>query len=171
MTAVTSRAAVTSGAARQLIVGVGECAVSGRAGDVLVAPSLGSCMAVCLWDGHARVGVLLHVLLPDSRIHPARARLQPSAFADTAVPLLFELAREHGVDVRRSTVWLVGGLELPSGGADAASETIGARNASALRRLLAARGVEPRELVGGSERRSVRLSVADGSLEVKTKSE
>lgn len=33
--------------------------------DILIMTTLGSCIAVCLWDRHARVGGLNHFLLPD----------------------------------------------------------------------------------------------------------
>ena len=61
-------------AAPRLVVGIGEFAVSNEPDDVIVTHALGSCIAVCLLDPVARVGGLLHFLLPDSRINPgARA--------------------------------------------------------------------------------------------------
>lgn len=45
-------------------VAQGELAV-GRRPDDVIATTLGSCVAVCLWDPAAAVGGMNHVLLPD----------------------------------------------------------------------------------------------------------
>ncbi len=60
--------------------------------SLIVTHALGSCIAVWPWNPGAAVAGLGHVLLPDSRINPARAERQPAAFADTGIPLLFHTA-------------------------------------------------------------------------------
>ena len=44
--------------------------IEARPGGVIVTHALGSCIAVCIFDPVARVGGLLHFLLPESRINP-----------------------------------------------------------------------------------------------------
>ena len=78
--------------ARRIIVGIGELAVSNAPDDVIVTHALGSCVAVCLYDPVAGVAAMLHFLLPDARINAQRARMQPAAFADLGIPLLFHTA-------------------------------------------------------------------------------
>ena len=34
--------------------------------DILIMTTLGSCIAACLWDRHARIGGMNHFMLPDS---------------------------------------------------------------------------------------------------------
>ena len=148
---------------RRIVVGIGEFAVSNDRASVIVTHALGSCVAVCLWDPDARVAGMLHVLLPDSGINPARAKEQPGAFADTGIPLLFRTAYEYGVAKKRCRVRLIGGADVTGVGAQA----IGKRNVLAARSLLWRNGVlVEKETVGGSAARSVSVSVADGQLAI-----
>ncbi len=150
----------------RIIVGIGEFAVSNDPAAAIVTHALGSCVAVCVWDPDATVGGLLHILLPDSRINPARAETQPAAFADTGIPLLFRTAYEYGVKKTRCKVRLVGGADM--GGLNTGSDkSVGKRNLLAARSLLWKNGVfVERELVGGSVARNVELAVRDGRVQV-----
>jgi chemotaxis protein CheD len=153
---------------RRIVVGIGEFAVSNDSASAILTHALGSCVAVCLWDPAARVAGLLHVLLPDSRINPARAGVQPAAFADTGIPLLFRTAYEYGVDKRRCQVRLVGGADV-AGIQAAGGATVGRRNVLAVRALLWRNGVfVTAEAIGGTEARTVTVFVGDGRLHVST---
>ena len=89
--------------------------------DAHVTTILGSCVAVCLFDAHARVGGINHYLLP--RGAPASPR-----FGDGAVPLLVERVLELGAHRGRLAAKVFGGACVLEGfRADAAS--LGARNA------------------------------------------
>jgi chemotaxis protein CheD len=151
---------------QRIIVGIGEYAVSNNADALIVTHALGSCIAVCLWDPDARVGGLLHVLLPDSRINETRAEVQPAAFADTGVPLLFRAAYEFGVDKKRCRVRLIGGADM--GGLNSGSDgAVGKRNLLAVRKVLWRNGIFiERELVGGHEARSVAMAIREGRIHV-----
>jgi chemotaxis protein CheD len=160
---------------RRIVVGIGEFAVSNDRASVIVTHALGSCIAVCVWDPAARVAGLIHVLLPDSRINPARAGEQPAAFADTGLPLLFRTAYEYGVDKKRCQVRLIGGADITraaGAGADGNAASVGKRNLLAVRSLLWRNGVlVQREAVGGTEPRTVAMDVGDGSLQISTAGE
>ena len=80
------------GDGRYVRVGIGEFAVSANPDEVLTTIALGSCVAVCLFDPVAKVGGMLHFLLPDSKLNADRARTQPAAFADTGIAMLFHAA-------------------------------------------------------------------------------
>jgi chemotaxis protein CheD len=148
----------------RIVVGIGELAV-GTSG-VIVTHALGSCVAVCLFDPVARVGGLLHFLLPESRINLARARVQPAAFADMGIPLLFQRAYALGLTKASCIVKLVGGSEV-TGTSGAASLAVGKRNALAARNILWRNGVLVKgEALGGTIARTVTLSLADGRIEI-----
>ena len=151
---------------QRIVVGIGEFAVSNDPDAVIVTHALGSCVAVCVWDPAATVGGLLHILLPDSRINPVRAQVQPGAFADTGIPLLFRTAYEYGVEKKRCKVRLVGGADM--GGLNSGSDkSVGKRNLLAARALLWKNGVLiERELVGGNAARNVELVVREGRIQV-----
>jgi chemotaxis protein CheD len=152
-------------APRRLVIGIGELAVSNRAGDVIVTHALGSCIAVCVFDPVASVAGMLHFLLPEARINPERARRQPAVFADTGIPLLFQTAYEYGLIKRRAIVKLVGGAEMVQ--AATAAFNTGRRNALAAKNLLWRNGVfVSSQEIGGSGARTLHLSVADGRLQI-----
>jgi len=147
------------------VVGIGELVVSNAGDGLITTHAIGSCIAVCLFDPLAAVAGMLHFLLPDSRVNPARARQQPGVFADTGIPLLFQTAYEFGLSKRRAIVKLVGGAEMTE--TISATFTTGRRNALAARNLLWRNGVfVAAEDIGGARARSLHLSVRDGRLRV-----
>jgi chemotaxis protein CheD len=129
----------------------------------IVTHALGSCVAVCLWDPEARIGAMLHFLLPESRVNPERAKKQPGTFADTGIPLLIHEATQRGLNKKRCRAHLFGGAALGAqGGLD-----VGKRNALAARRLLWQHGIFIHaEALGGTDPRTVNFSVADGLYQV-----
>ena len=48
-----------------VVVGVADCHVTSDPANVLVTYALGSCIAVAIYDPVARVGGLLHFMLPE----------------------------------------------------------------------------------------------------------
>lgn len=155
---------------RRIVVGIGDAAVSDQQGDVIVTHALGSCIAVCIWDPEVRVGGMLHFLLPEARINPDRARVQPATFADTGLPLLFEAAYRRGLEKRRAVVKLVGGADITD--QSVAGVSVGRRNIQVARQILWKNGLLVRqEAVGGTSPRTVALAVEDGRLHVTTAGE
>ena len=75
-----------------VVVGMADCQVSNSRDQVLVTYALGSCIAVAIHDPVAGVGGMLHYMLPESAISPAKAGENPYMFADTGIPLLFRRA-------------------------------------------------------------------------------
>ncbi len=147
------------------VIGIGELAVSSTPGLSISTHAVGSCIAVCIFDPIAIVAGMLHLLLPESTINPERAVQHPAVFADTGIPLLFQTAYDHGLVKQRAIVKLVGGAEMP--------QTTGGRFNTGRRNLLAARNLLWRngvfvaaEDVGGTDARTVHMSVDDGRLHV-----
>ena len=106
------------------IIGIGEYVVTRDPLVTIVTHALGSCIAVCLWDAKASVAGMLHFLLPDAKLNPERARIQPGAFADTGIPLLFQTAYECGAQKGRCRVSLIGGATVTSGSIDIGRRTV-----------------------------------------------
>lgn len=149
-------------AQQRVVIGIGEHAIAG-ADSLIVTHALGSCVAVCLWDPEARVGAMLHFLLPESRVNPDRAKKQPGTFADTGIPLLIQEAIQRGLNKKRCRAHLFGGAAVGAqGGLD-----VGKRNALAARRLLWQHGIFIHaEALGGTDPRTVNFSVGDGTYQV-----
>ncbi len=143
-------------------VGIADCKICNSPEQTLVTYALGSCVAVAIHDPVAGVGGLLHYMLPESGIDPAKARENPYMFADTGIPLLFRRSYEAGAEKRRLVVSIAGGAQVMD---DAGVFNIGKRNCLALRKILWKAGVLIRsEAVGGSTSRTVRLEVGTGRV-------
>ena len=147
---------------KPLAVGIGDCLVSKDPHGVLVTYALGSCIAILIHDPVAGVGGLLHYMLPESGIDPAKAQQRPFMYADTGIPLLFQTAYKLGAEKKRLYVAAVGGAQVmdPHG-----TFNIGKRNHLAMRKIFWKAGVMVRaEEVGGTNSRTVRLEIATGRI-------
>ena len=142
-------------------VGVGDCRVS-NTGEVLATYALGSCIALAIYDPVAAVGGLLHFMLPQSSLNPAKVGENPFLFADTGIPLLFHAAYRLGADKRRLVVGAAGGAQLMD---EDGVFNIGKCNHLALRNILSRAGVTIHvEEIGGTISRNVWLEIAAGRL-------
>lgn len=143
-----------------LVVGMADCNLSSDPGEVIVTYALGSCIAVAIHDPVAKVGGLLHYMLPESAIDKEKAARNPYMFADTGIPLLFQKAYTMGAQKRRLAVRIAGGSQVMD---DNGVFNIGRRNYLAARRILWKAGVlVEAEEVGGAQSRTVRLEVGTG---------
>jgi chemotaxis protein CheD len=146
----------------QIVVGMADCRVASGIGEVLATFALGSCIGLSVYDARARVGGLLHYMLPDSSIDPVRGRENPYVFADTGIPRLIEQVCARGANKRQLVAHAAGGASImdPNNVFD-----IGKRNHLALRKILWKAGVLlGGEAVGGRTSRTVRLEIDGGRL-------
>jgi chemotaxis protein CheD len=149
-----------------IIVGVADMKVSNDPDDILVTYSLGSCIGIAVYDPVARVGGILHFMLPVSGLDRDKARRNPFMFADTGIPRLFKSAYELGAKKSRLRVVVVGGSQVLD---QHGFFNIGNRNQVAARKIFHRNNVViDYSDVGGSSNRTLRLEVKDGktSLEV-----
>ena len=150
-----------------IVVNVSDARVSQDLDDVLVTYSLGSCIAVSLYDPVAHCAGLLHYQLPTSTLDATRARDNPCMFADTGMTALLNDLAALGAQPRRLQVKLAGGAEILD---EAGIFSIGKRNHTAIRKILWQRGLLlTAEQVGGSQPRTVYLHVADGTTIIKSR--
>ena len=146
----------------QIIVGMADCKVGHVAGQVLATYALGSCIGLSVYDPKAAVGGLLHYMLPDSTIDPARSQQNPYMFADTGIPKLLEQVCGQGASRRRLVAHAAGGASIMD---PQAIFDIGKRNYLALRKILWKAGILlAGEAVGGGNARTVRLEIGSGRL-------
>lgn len=159
---------VAAGVPERAVLSLGEWLVTADPKVELVCLGLGSCVALCVHDPQARVGGMAHMVLPESAA--ARAGSGSGAkFVDVAVPLVLERMAELGALRSRLRVALVGGAQILAGRAFADAPQIGPRNVAAALAALAGHGLHPSEQeVGGTQGRTVSLSVRTGELRVLT---
>ena len=150
-----------------IVVSVSDVKVSQDVEDVLVTYSLGSCIAVAMYDPVARCGGLLHYQLPTSTLDAWRAQANPCMFADTGMAALLKDLGSLGAQPRRMQVKLAGGAEILN---DSGLFSIGKRNHTAIRKILWQKGLLlSAEDVGGSQPRTVYLHVSDGRTIIKSR--
>jgi chemotaxis protein CheD len=147
------------------IVHVSDAKVSSSTEDVLITYSLGSCIAVCLYDANVKVGGMLHYQLPDSKVDPERAKAKPFMFADTGMMLLIGKLASMGANTKRMRVKIAGGAEMATGpkGFD-----IGKRNYLAIRKLMWKHGMFiDGEDVGGHSPRNMYMNIDSGDVTIR----
>jgi chemotaxis protein CheD len=151
---------------KSLVVGVADMVVSNDPGAELVTYSLGSCLGITIYDPLKKVGGLLHIMLPDSKIDAVKAASAPFMFVDTGVPRLFQAACNLGAERRRLVVKVAGGAQLLD---EKGVFNIGERNQQALTGLLARNGYAIHAWdVGGLSSRTLRMDLTTGSVTIKT---
>jgi chemotaxis protein CheD len=151
---------------QRVVVGVGDMSVSNNPGITLSTYALGSCVGVAVYDPAAKVGGLLHLMLPASSIAPEKAATQPAMFADTGLPLLFQSLAGLRADASRLRILIAGGASVLCG-ADAFK--IGDRNLRATTEYLGRHGLTVRySSIGGTINRTLHLDVGSGAMIVKT---
>jgi chemotaxis protein CheD len=174
-------------------VGLGELHVL-REGE-LVTYSLGSCVAICLYDPLAKIAGMAHVVLPSAPSAPPASSLRappgslrapasslraapnaggekqvvaPGKFADTAVPALLAAMERAGAATTRLHCRLAGGAAVLAIGGTGSLPPIGQRNVEAVKAALAGVRVRVRaEDTGGTQGRTVRLDPATGRVLVR----
>jgi chemotaxis protein CheD len=135
---------------------------TGRDGDMLVTHALGSCLGLMVFDPLAKVGGLLHAMLPLSGINPEKALANPAMFVDTGVPLLFKTLFDQGAAKARLVV-KAAGCGAPMGRNEIFK--IGERNYTVLKKLLWKNGILlEAEDVGGPASRTIHFEVASGRV-------
>ncbi len=148
------------------IVGVADMKVSNDQKDSIVTYSLGSCIGLVIYDPFAKVGGILHYMLPDSTIDKAKAKANPNMFADTAIPTLFKESYKFGAKKQRMNIYVAGGAEILD---QKGFFNIGKRNYMALKKMFFKNNVLiNKQNVGGNVNRTIRLEIATGDIYVKT---
>ncbi len=152
-------------AKRRIVVDVSDAKISSETTDIMTTYSLGSCIGVCLYDLDKKIGGMLHYQLPNSEMHPERAKEKPFMFADTGMKILVDKMLLMGANKKRMQIKIAGGAAMDNGpkGFD-----IGKRNHLAIRKILWKNGMLiDSEDVGGSSPRNLHMKIADGTVTVK----
>jgi chemotaxis protein CheD len=134
----------------------------GKQGDVLLTHALGSCLGLIVHDPGAKIGGLLHAMLPLSKLDRQKADTNPYMFVDTGVPELFKRLYDLGGDKSRFEIKMVG-CASPLGGNDMFK--IGERNYLICKMLLNKNSIFIKgESVGGAFSRTVYFDIATGEV-------
>lgn len=125
----------------------GEQAV-GESPDAVITTTLGSCVAVCLWDPVVRVGGMNHILLPET----AGSWSEVHNLGGTAMDRLVNALSKSGADRGRLRAKVFGGAAMIAGLSD-----IGCRNTTFALEYLGREAIPcDAKSLGGTAARQVR---------------
>jgi chemotaxis protein CheD len=123
---------------------------------------LGSCVAVCLWDPHARIAGINHFLLPSIPIAPA----VDARYGNTAMQRLIDDIVARGASKSRLTAKVFGGANVIL--AFVPKKPIGTQNVEVAREVLGRNGIEiVAEQTGGRRGRKLHFDTATGAVRIK----
>jgi chemotaxis protein CheD len=140
-----------------------------RKGEHVIATiGLGSCVAIALYDGEAKVGALAHILLPNRAM--SRETSNPAKFPDTIVPVMLEEMRRLGSGPSaRIGAKIIGGASMFGQLVSGTGINVGERNVAATREVLSDLKIPLlAEDTGLDYGRSVYFHLSDGRVEVRS---
>lgn len=147
-------------------VGIGEMQISDSVTDVLVTHSLGSCVGVSAYDPGAKVGGMIHCMLPLSKADSDKAVSRPCMFVDSGVTLFLNSLFALGARKSRLVVCVAGASRIID---RQDMFQIGERNCTVLRKILWKNGILiASEDTGATLTRTLWLSMATGQVVVRS---
>jgi len=136
----------------------------GKEGDTIVTYALGTSLGLIAYDPVAKVGGLLHAMLPLSKSDPKKAEANPCIFVDTGVPKLLDEIYSMGGEKSRLVI-KAAGCSRPEG--DNEMFKIGEKNYAVLKKILWKNNILlETEDVGGAANRTVQFNISTGEMTV-----
>ena len=148
-------------------VNFSELKISTSTAETLVAFSIGSGIAVSMYDTVTKVGGLLNFVLPDSsKIGSERVNHFPYMFADTGILAFLEALNDINAKTETLKVVIAGGAQILDQTSDF---NIGLKNHQALISILSRKNLTiQHEDIGGSQRRTLCLDIDSGCSTIQT---
>jgi len=149
-------------------VGMGELHVSKSPDVVLIAPGLGSCIGLIMYDPIAKIGGMAHVVLPDSANAKSNNVLL-GKYADTAIPGLLNSLLKIGAKKSNIMVIMAGGAQMFNLDKGSNILNIGMRNVIAVKAALSKEKLNVKSSdTGGNTGRTLRIEISTGKAYVKS---
>jgi chemotaxis protein CheD len=150
-----------------IVVGVADLGIGTAAHGQLITYALGSCIGLTAYDPVARVGGLLHFMLPQPGEGADARESRPCMYGSTGIPLLFRRLLDQGAQLPRLILCAAGGAEIIQ---DAGVFAIGKRNTTILRKVFWKDGTKlAAEDTGGNVARTMTLNLSTGEVRIRTR--
>jgi chemotaxis protein CheD len=147
-------------------IGIGQMRISKDPTTILIAPNLGSCLGIAIYDPVKKVGGLIHCLLPLSKSNPEKAEKEPYHFVDTGLVTMLQEFIKQGCDKKNLMISVAGGSNIND---ENKVFEIGARNYTVLKKVLWKNNLLLKgEDCGDSISRTVTLNIGTGEVFVKS---
>lgn len=142
-------------------VNFSELKISTNTAETLVAFSIGSGIAVSMYDAVTKVGGLLNFVLPDSsKIWSEGENRFPYMFADSGILAFLEALNDINVKTETLKVVIAGGAQILDQTSDF---NIGLKNYRAITSILSRKNlIIHHEDIGGSSKRALSLDIGSG---------
>ncbi|WP_328702039.1 chemotaxis protein CheD [Alicyclobacillus fructus] len=148
----------------EIRVGIAEGALM-RGPGRLVTAGLGSCVGVVIYDAQSQLAGLAHVMLPQ---RPSPDTKVPQKYADSAIDWLIREIVQAGGNALRLRAKYAGGAQMFQG-VKMEALRVGERNAAAVEKNLAARGIPvDGKDIGGNQGRTLWFELPSCVLVVRT---
>lgn len=155
------RAAGRGSPGDRIKVSVADYAVA--SGETLTTSGLGSCLGIALYDAEARVGGLVHPMLPTASSDGDRPR---ERFVDSGIEVVVREMVDRGASRKNVEARVTGGAAIVDFKRNG-TPSIGDRNVEVARRVCEERGIElVGEEVGDAFGRTMRFDTATGRVVV-----
>lgn len=149
-----------------IIIGIGEYAISNKKEDTLKTYALASCVGITMYCPLSKVGGMIHIALPDHQITKVQNN-KPGYYASLGVPLLLDMM-ERKFNCKK------GNLKIQLfGGADSINKVdffnIGKKNIQEITYLLTKMNLQYSSTnVGGYFSRTIEMDIATGQIKFHT---
>lgn len=149
-----------------IIVGIGDFAISNNEEDVIKTFALSSCIAVTAYSSIKKVAGMIHIALPEPNYRLGN-KFNPAYYALTGIPLLInKLCGEFQCQKGELIIRIYGGANSIR---NEDLFKIGRRNIVAVRSILSELNVRiVEEQIGGFVSRTIQLNVNNGEVKVVT---
>ena len=138
-----------------------------KAPDKLMTAGLGSCIGICIFDPVVKVGVLAHIMLPNST--QSKNPQNRAKFADSAIVMALEEMDKNGASRVRLQAKIAGGAQMFKFSGESDIMKIGERNTLAVIENLTKHNIKlVAKDTGGNFGRTIIFDVGDGSLLIRT---
>ena len=145
-----------------IIVSTGEVK-TGNKNDTLKSSPIGSCVVVILFEEKAKTGGMAHIMLPGKA--PSKEGVIATRYALNAIEMLIQQLDSAGVNKKNLNAIVVGGGNVLKRKGD----TIGIDNLNSVTKELNDNQIEIEAFsIKGTERKSVRYNLAQGTIYVAT---
>lgn len=139
-----------------------------RAPAQLYSLGLGSCIGVAIYDPAAKIGGLIHILLPTCQGFENGNHTR-TKFADSGITDLVEALVKEGASKTRMKAKMAGGASMFTMNGTSSVHEVGKRNIQSSRDTLKRLGIElVAHDTGGNKGRTIYFDIETGQLTIKT---
>ncbi|OGI00717.1 MAG: hypothetical protein A2Y25_11645 [Candidatus Melainabacteria bacterium GWF2_37_15] len=154
---------------QEIIVKMGDLELTTKPGVILIAPSLGSCVGLAVYDQKSRIAGMVHIVLPDSNVkHNLNTEEKIGKYADIAIPALLGKMLSLGSKRENLIIKIAGGAQMFNLKGDSSIMNIGAKNIEAVENAVKGMNLVVNNAdTGGNTGRTLKLNAFNGNFYLK----